>query len=74
MPYKCGAGHLLLVLMLWTTQGLDAKKKPPLHPVNLNTASSAELQQESPAANNPPPKANKAKPPVAPSASEEEEP
>jgi competence ComEA-like helix-hairpin-helix protein len=36
---------LSLVLVLWTTQGLDAKKKPPLHPVNLNTASSAELQQ-----------------------------
>jgi competence ComEA-like helix-hairpin-helix protein len=34
-----------LVLVLWATQDLCAKKKPPLHPVNLNTASSAELQQ-----------------------------
>jgi DNA uptake protein ComE-like DNA-binding protein len=32
-------------LVFWTTQGLDAKKKPPLHAVKLNTASSAELQQ-----------------------------
>ncbi len=31
--------------MLWATQDLYAKKKPPLHPVNLNTASSTELQQ-----------------------------
>jgi competence protein ComEA len=31
--------------VLWATQGLCAKKKPPRHPVNLNTASSAELQQ-----------------------------
>ncbi|MGB7434218.1 MAG: helix-hairpin-helix domain-containing protein [Candidatus Acidiferrum sp.] len=30
--------------MLWATQGLCAKKKPPLHPVNLNTASASELQ------------------------------
>ncbi|MGB2636215.1 MAG: helix-hairpin-helix domain-containing protein [Candidatus Acidiferrum sp.] len=30
--------------MLWVTQGLCAKKKPPLHPVNLNTASAEELQ------------------------------
>jgi comEA protein len=36
---------LLMVLVLWATQDLYAKKKPPLHPVNLNTASSAELQQ-----------------------------
>jgi competence ComEA-like helix-hairpin-helix protein len=36
---------LFLILVLWATQGLCAKKKPPLHPVNLNTASSAELQQ-----------------------------
>ena len=31
--------------MLWATQGLCAKKKPPLHPINLNTATAAELQQ-----------------------------
>jgi competence ComEA-like helix-hairpin-helix protein len=31
--------------VLWATQGFCAKKKPPVHPVNLNTASSAELQQ-----------------------------
>jgi competence protein ComEA len=36
---------LLTVLVLWATQGQCAKKKPPLHPVNLNTATSAELQQ-----------------------------
>jgi competence protein ComEA len=36
---------LLTVLVLWATQGLCAKKKPPLYPVNLNTASSTELQQ-----------------------------
>jgi len=36
---------LLMVLVLWATLDLYAKKKPPLHPVNLNTASSAELQQ-----------------------------
>jgi len=31
--------------VLWATQGFCAKKKPPVHPVNLNTASSVELQQ-----------------------------
>lgn len=36
---------LLTILVLWATQGFCAKKKPPAHPVNLNTASSAELQQ-----------------------------
>lgn len=36
---------LLAVLVLWATQDLCAKKKPPLHPVNLNTATAAELQQ-----------------------------
>ena len=34
-----------VVLVLWATQDLCAKKKPPAHPVNLNTASAAELQQ-----------------------------
>lgn len=36
---------LVTLLVLWATQGICAKKKPPLHPVNLNTASSTELQQ-----------------------------
>jgi competence ComEA-like helix-hairpin-helix protein len=36
---------LLVVLVLWATQGLCAKKKPPLHPVNLNTATSEQLQE-----------------------------
>ena len=36
---------LLLVLVLWATQDLGAKKKPPLHPVNLNTANSEQLQE-----------------------------
>jgi competence ComEA-like helix-hairpin-helix protein len=35
----------LLVLVLWATQGLCANKKPPLHPVNLNTATSEQLQE-----------------------------
>src|ERR1700757_2270788 len=35
----------LTVLVLWATQGLCAKKKPPLYPVNPNTASSTELPQ-----------------------------
>lgn len=36
---------LLAVLVLWATQGLYAKKKPPLHPVNINTDSAEQLQQ-----------------------------
>jgi competence ComEA-like helix-hairpin-helix protein len=36
---------LLLALVLWATQDLGAKKKPPLHPVNLNTANSEQLQE-----------------------------
>lgn len=36
---------LLCVLAVWATQDLYGKKKPPAHPVNLNTATSAELQQ-----------------------------
>ncbi|MGB9431043.1 MAG: helix-hairpin-helix domain-containing protein [Candidatus Acidiferrum sp.] len=31
--------------MLGATQGICAKKKPPQHPVKLNTAAAAELQQ-----------------------------
>ena len=34
----------LTILVLWVTQGFCAKKKPPPHPVNLNTASAEELQ------------------------------
>jgi competence ComEA-like helix-hairpin-helix protein len=36
---------LFALLVLWATQGLYAKKKPPLHPVNINTASAAQLQE-----------------------------
>jgi competence protein ComEA len=36
---------LTCCLLLCLAQDLLAKKKPPAHPVNLNTASSAELQQ-----------------------------
>ncbi len=40
-----GLGWLLLGLaLLCVEQGGFAKKKPPMHPVNLNTAGSAELQ------------------------------
>jgi competence ComEA-like helix-hairpin-helix protein len=35
----------LLSVCLLLPSGTSAKKKPPIHPVNLNTASSAELQQ-----------------------------
>jgi DNA uptake protein ComE-like DNA-binding protein len=35
---------LACCLMLCVAQNLEANKKPPVHPVNLNTASSAELQ------------------------------
>jgi competence protein ComEA len=31
--------------VLWATQGLCANKKPPLHPVNVNTATSEQLQE-----------------------------
>jgi competence protein ComEA len=36
---------LIVLAALWAVQDLCAKKKPPAHPVNLNTASAAELQQ-----------------------------
>lgn len=36
---------LTCCLLLCLAQNLLAKKKPPVHPVNLNTASAAELQQ-----------------------------
>jgi competence protein ComEA len=35
---------LACCLLLCLPQNVEAKKKPPVHPVNLNTASSAELQ------------------------------
>jgi len=38
-------GLLLLVLVIWATQDLYGKKKPPLHPINLNTATSEQLQE-----------------------------
>ena len=44
IPARCLC-FLFTVLVLWATQGVCAKKKPPLHPVNLNTATSEELQQ-----------------------------
>jgi DNA uptake protein ComE-like DNA-binding protein len=31
--------------VLWATQGLYAKNKPLLHPVNINTAPATELQE-----------------------------
>ena len=41
--------HLFLlscfVLVLLACISLEAKKKPPLHPINLNTANSTELQE-----------------------------
>ncbi|GAC1619222.1 MAG: hypothetical protein NVS9B13_08310 [Candidatus Acidiferrum sp.] len=36
---------LVAVLALCVSSPICAKKKPPLHPINLNTANSAELQQ-----------------------------
>ncbi len=36
---------LSLCMALCLAQNLLAKKKPPMHPVNLNTVSAAELQQ-----------------------------
>jgi competence ComEA-like helix-hairpin-helix protein len=41
---RCTCFLFLTILVLWVTQGFCAKKKPPLHPVNLNTASAEELQ------------------------------
>ncbi len=36
---------LLLTLALISASSVEAKKKPPLRPVNINTATAAELQQ-----------------------------
>lgn len=36
---------LLCLLILCCTNAVLAKKKPPAHPINLNSASAAELQQ-----------------------------
>lgn len=41
---RCTCFLFLTILVLWVTQGFCAKKKPPLPPVNLNTASAEELQ------------------------------
>lgn len=42
--HRCIACSFSVVLILFLVQSGQAKKKPPLHPVNLNTASSSELQ------------------------------
>jgi comEA protein len=39
------ARFLLPIIVLWATQGQCAKKKPPSHQVNLNTATAVELQK-----------------------------
>ncbi|HTB95256.1 MAG TPA: helix-hairpin-helix domain-containing protein [Candidatus Sulfotelmatobacter sp.] len=39
------ACFLLTIIVLCETQGQCAKKKPPAHPVNINTAGATELQQ-----------------------------
>jgi len=36
---------LWLILVVPFTPGCEAKKKPPLHPINLNTANSDQLQE-----------------------------
>jgi competence protein ComEA len=36
---------LSFFLILCSAHGVLAKKKPPIHPINLNSASAAELQQ-----------------------------
>lgn len=41
---RCTCFLFLTILVLWVTQGFCAKKKPPPHPVNLNTAGAEELQ------------------------------
>ena len=39
------ASFLLTIIVLWATPGQCAKKKPPSHPININTAGASELQQ-----------------------------
>ena len=41
----CGGAGLLAVAILIAWPSLAANKKPPLRPINLNTASAAELQR-----------------------------
>lgn len=41
----CTAAGILLLLALCTANAASGKKKPPAHPVNLNTASASELEQ-----------------------------
>jgi len=47
--YKLGVRSALLLVLVSVLYSAPlvfaAKKKPPLHPINLNTATSAELQQ-----------------------------
>ncbi|GAC1635268.1 MAG: hypothetical protein NVS9B14_12260 [Candidatus Acidiferrum sp.] len=40
-----GVGLFCFVLLFWAFQRVEAKKKPPLHPINLNTANSGQLQE-----------------------------
>ena len=41
----CGVALICCILLLLVGSFSEAKKKPPLHPINLNTASSTELQE-----------------------------
>jgi competence ComEA-like helix-hairpin-helix protein len=43
--YRRASFLLLLFLILCCVDAVLAKKKPPTHPINLNSASAAELQQ-----------------------------
>lgn len=44
-PLTVRCAFLWLILVVPFTQVSEAKKKPPLHPINLNTASSEQLQE-----------------------------
>jgi len=39
------ASFFLAIIVLWASPGQCAKKKPPAHPININAASAADLQQ-----------------------------
>ncbi len=43
--YRIATSLLACLLILCCTNAVLAKKKPPIHPINLNSASAAELQQ-----------------------------
>lgn len=45
VDYRRAPSLLLFFLILCCADTVLAKKKPPTHPINLNSASSAELQQ-----------------------------